>query len=346
MTEDKPFKILSIDGGGIKGLFSAEILSGLEKQYGNSLSDYFDMICGTSTGGIIALALSIKTPTQKIVDFYKNDGPKIFPYKNTVTQLYAVSKQLLFNSKYSNTNLKEALNKVFAENRMKNANNLLCIPAYNLNKGNPTVFKSPFIKNGKNLWTNDENLRMIDVALATSAAPTYFPIHQINDIYYVDGGVWANNPTLCGIIEALEHFINKEFTIEGEKIKYNSIQVLSISSVNHPNCWSTKRKKDRSAFLWLKGNKLINAFMDGQSNYTDNLIKSLVTSNNTKIEYKRITHDAISSEIRKNIELDKASKCSIKDLSILGRETCRYYASTWNSEVDPYFKAFKTFKNY
>jgi patatin-like phospholipase/acyl hydrolase len=346
MTEEKPFKILSIDGGGIKGLFSAEILSGLERQYGNTLSDYFDMICGTSTGGIIALALSIKTPMQKIVDFYKNDGPIIFPYKNTITRFYAESKQLLFNSKYSNSYLKESLNKVLAENKMHNAKNLLCIPAYNLNQGKPTVFKSPFIIDGKNLWKNDENLRMIDVALATSAAPTYFPIHSINDIYYADGGVWANNPTLCGIIEALKYFINKEFIIDGKKIKYNSIQALSISSVNQPNCWSTKRKKDRSALLWLRGNKLITPFMDGQSIYTDNLIESLVVSNNTKIEYKRIKHNDLSSEIKKNIDLDKASKSSITDLSILGRETFRYYSSTMRSEVDPYFNAFKTFKNY
>lgn len=140
MIEYKPCKILSIDGGGIKGLFSAEILSGFENYYGNPISDYFDMICGTPTGGIIALALSIKVPTNEIVDLYKNDGPKIFPYKNSLYQTYALCKQMVVNSKYSNTQLQKSLYGVFGESRMKESNNQLCIPAYNLNQGQPTVF--------------------------------------------------------------------------------------------------------------------------------------------------------------------------------------------------------------
>jgi hypothetical protein len=85
--------------------------------------------------------------------------------------------------------------------------------------------------------------------------------------------------------------------------------------------------------------------MDGQSFYIDYLIRSLRDSINTPIIYKRISHDELSPELRKNIDLDKASISSIKDLSILGRETVRYYLSTKENEVNLYFNTFKTFKN-
>lgn len=344
MNETTPFKILSIDGGGIKGLFSAEILRNFEEHYSTSISNHFDLICGTSTGGLIALALSLKIPASRIVDFYKNDGKIIFPHTNYLSRSMAFGRQILFSSKYSQKRLAGALRQILEERKMRDANNLLCIPSYNLTQGRPKVFKSPFFQNGKNLWYEDENKMMVDVALATSAAPTYFPIHEIDNDYYADGGVWANNPTLCGIAEAIKYFIGKQFTIDDREINYSSIQLLSISSVNQPSGWSTKRIKNRSALMWLKGNKLLQPFMEGQSYYADYFVDCLTTSLQIPIEYKRINHNHLSIEKSKNIDLDKASRKSLQDLSALGNDTAKFYRSSREKEVEAFFKTNKSFK--
>jgi patatin-like phospholipase/acyl hydrolase len=340
-----PFKILSIDGGGVKGLFSAEILAGLEEHYGRNVSDYFDMICGTSTGGLIALALAVKKPASEIVEFYKNEGPKIFPHKYWASRAFAFCKQVIWGAKYSNAQLRESLDKVFGDKKMCDAVNQLCIPSYNLTIGRPTVLKSPFYVNNVNKWCNDEQLRMTDVALATSAAPTYFPVIELSGKYYTDGGVWANNPTLCGITEAFKYFINKEFLIDGKRIKYTSVQVLSIASVNQPSGWSLKRRKNRSALLWLKGNKLLQPFMEGQSYYTDFFMKTLSSSFLFPINYKRITHSEQSVERYKNIDLDKATDIALKELSALGKDIVGFYRSSQESEVAPFFETLKSYKN-
>lgn len=342
---EKPFKILSIDGGGIKGLFSAEVLSALEEQYEGSLSNYFDLICGTSTGGLIALGLSIGIPSYELANFYKEKGKLIFPCNTKLDRSVAYFKQLLFGAKYPNRQLKEALISIFGKKKMRDAGNLLCIPSYNLSAGRPTVFKSPFFENERNRWCNDENLSMVDVALATSAAPTYFPIHDINGKYYTDGGVWANNPTLCGITEAFRHFINQEFIIGDETIKYTSLQVLSISSVNQPTGWSRKRTRNRSALLWLKGNKLLQPFMEGQSYYADFFMNCISSSFQIPVVYTRIKHEALSSEVSGNIDLDKATTTALSDLSNLGTDVAGFYRSSKADEIDVFFENYKSYKN-
>ncbi len=342
---EKPFKILSIDGGGIKGLFSAEVLSALEEQYEGSLSDYFDLICGTSTGGLIALGLSVGIPSSDLADFYKDKGKLIFPCNTKLNRALANLRQLLFSAKYSNHQLKEALISVFGEKRMCDAENLLCIPSYNLSAGRPTVFKSPFFENERNRWCNDENLSMVDVALATSAAPTYFPIHDIDGKYYADGGVWANNPTLCGITEAFRHFVDQEFIIDSERIKYTSLQVLSVSSVNQPTGWSKKRTKNRSAFMWLKGNKLLQPFMEGQSYHTDFFMNCISSSFQIPVVYTRIKHEALSNEVSGNIDLDRATTTALSDLSNLGTDVAGFYRSSKAEEVDIFFENYKSYKN-
>ncbi len=104
----KPFKILCIDGGGIKGLFSAQVLAKFENVFKTNISDQFDLICGTSTGGIIALAASAKIPMSDVVRFYKEKGPIIFAQKRKgfVGQILLRFKQLCYKGKYDNKEFK------------------------------------------------------------------------------------------------------------------------------------------------------------------------------------------------------------------------------------------------
>mgnify|MGYP000190277967 FL=1 len=171
----KTFKILAIDGGGIKGLYAASLLARIEEKTDKKITDYFDMICGTSTGGLIALGLSNDISAQELSDLYFDKGNKIFPLSNYrfyrfFQRKWQYLKQLLLWGKFSNENFKKILEETFGDKTIGEANNLLCIPSFNLIKGEPRVFKFPHKEGG---FFMDKNIKIIDVALATAAAPTY-----------------------------------------------------------------------------------------------------------------------------------------------------------------------------
>jgi patatin-like phospholipase/acyl hydrolase len=198
------------------------------------------------------------------------------------------------------------------------------------------------------MWKDDPNTRMVDVGLATSAAPTYFPVHQIGNEYYTDGGVWCNNPAIAGFTEAMRFFYNQEFDFDGRRIKYTSIQILSISSVNQPNGWSTKRKKDSPAYRWLLGNKLLQPFMEGQSFFTDYFMNTLARSNDSSginMTYKRVTHAPLSKDKMNNVDLDKATPSAIADLLALGKDEAGHLRSSRKHEINGFFTTLKSFKN-
>ncbi len=201
-------KILSIDGGGIKGLYSAAFLAGLESRYETKICNCFDLIAGTSTGGILALALAAQIPASNIVQFYKDWGPKIFPSKFKSIRFL---KSFII-SKYKTTILEEALKDVFKEIKMgsifKKENSVaLCIPCINAITGKPWVFKTAHDPH----LLRDSDYYLWEVALATVSAPVYFPLAKIRipnstaSILFVDGGLWANNPTLVALTEALTY---------------------------------------------------------------------------------------------------------------------------------------------
>jgi predicted acylesterase/phospholipase RssA len=326
-NNNETFKILSIDGGGIKGLYTAKILQNLEEEYDCHLADKFDLICGTSTGGIIALALSIKIPAKEIVDFYKTDGPAIFHYTSKFGRGLAYFKQLLIQSKYSSKNLEAALTKVFGDKRMKDAQTFLCVPSFNVSTGENRVFK----KDHSDL-RGDNELKMVDVALATSAAPTYFPLHFLDNAYYVDGGIWANNPSLCGVREFIHYFLNNQ---------YKSFDLLSVASLNHSHGFHSKRKwhqlinYKRYSFRHWGGN-LFQVTLDGQSEFVNFFMKSIIGNLNINTHYQRIPSYEISPENVKQIDLDKATKSSLQLLEHLGQKQGLIHRT--RNEIQHFFK--------
>lgn len=109
MSSEHAFKILSIDGGGIKGLYTATVLTKIEEKFDCRVADYFDMLCGTSTGGLLALALSLRIPARDLVAFYKKEGPEIFGRDNFISNSFRTFKQTLFGGKFSDETLKSAI---------------------------------------------------------------------------------------------------------------------------------------------------------------------------------------------------------------------------------------------
>jgi patatin-like phospholipase/acyl hydrolase len=201
--EGKPFRILSIDGGGIRGIFPAAILAELEKRYleGKSVGDYFDLITGTSTGGIIALGLSIGKTAQSILDLYVDHGEQVFPpVRWDILKLRKRWRffQALQHYRYRAHKLKAVLKVVFSEKTLGEAQRRLCVPSFD-GFTEVNVFKTPHHSDYRMDWQE----HMLTVAMATAAAPSYFPVYKNKGRYFADGGVWANNPVMIGLVDAL-----------------------------------------------------------------------------------------------------------------------------------------------
>jgi hypothetical protein len=192
------FRILSIDGGGIKGVFPAAFLSEIEKSLPKPIHHYFDLIAGTSTGGIIALGLGLGLSAAKITAFYQEHGSTIFPSKRI-----SAPKRLLgwiFSSKYSAKPLEKALIEVFGAAKLGDSKVRLLVPSLNADTGEVHIYKTRHNKR----FVTDYRESMVNVALATTAAPTFFPTHKgAGGALYIDGGLWANNPVGNAVVEAM-----------------------------------------------------------------------------------------------------------------------------------------------
>ncbi|THE13458.1 patatin [Bacillus timonensis] len=326
MRNEENFKILSIDGGGIKGLYSAVILADFEEKYGK-LSKHFDLICGTSTGGIIALALAAGIPAKEIVNLYIEYGPKIFPYRTKPFRFWGMIKQAFFSSKYPESRLREALTNVFGNKTLAECETNVLIPVSNITTGLPRIIKNDHSPN----LTLDNGHTLVDVALATTAAPTYFPIQSITTMpnpehQFVDGGLFANNPSLHGIQEAYRYFINKPDT------NYKKYSLFSIPTL-HENFSYKRRLKvfKRPVILW--GTKLLPLMMDLLSVSTDFHIKYL--NETLKGNYLRISTPILTKKENKLIALDKSSKKSLDLLIKKGHQSAIEYINS--SEIQEFF---------
>ena len=211
MQQDpKPKRMLAIDGGGLKGALPAALLAEVEQRSGKRIVDQFDLIAGTSTGAIIALGLAFGLSAREIFQFYRDRGPAIFGQRpgqiqglrdwfGRVTSMLGARARHVFHSKYSNHELAEALADVFGDQQLGESMTRLVIPAFDSVTCGPYVFKTAHHPRFKTDYTR----RVVDVALATAAAPTFLPSHSFDGgTYLIDGGVWANNPAGSAALEA------------------------------------------------------------------------------------------------------------------------------------------------
>jgi len=211
MTQKTKKRILALDGGGIKGAFAASFLQTIEENTGQKIADHFDLIAGTSTGGIIALGLGLGMSAKEITQFYVNDGPRIFGQKNPMDEHGWLSRcaskfkglmnrgKQIAAPKYDSSQLKKALERAFQSKRLGDSSVRLVIPAYHADKEDVYVFKTKHHPRLQMDWKESAG----NVALATAAAPTYFQAHPMpSGAPMIDGGIWANNPVGLAAVEA------------------------------------------------------------------------------------------------------------------------------------------------
>lgn len=239
--EGRDFRILSLDGGGIKGLYTAAVLAQLERDAlgGGAIGQQFDLVAGTSTGGIIALGLSAGRSATEILELYLQHGASIFPRK-------AIAG--IFRPAFKPRQLRTLLEAVLGERTIGEAHTRLCIPSCEGRYGEVNVFKTPHHPDFRSDWKHP----MVEAAMATSAAPTFLPVHSFGDYFYIDGGLWANNPVMVAVVDAVSCY----------DIRPEQIRVFSIGTGARSPALDDKHLGWGGVFSWILSGDLIEQFMN------------------------------------------------------------------------------------
>jgi patatin-like phospholipase/acyl hydrolase len=271
--------VLCVDGGGYLGLATAAFLRCTEAHFQVRCHDRFDLFVGTSTGGVIALGLASGKSAAEVEKLYLALGSRVFPAQTWPARFLREIRRF-FWAKYSSRALRDALNDAFQDKTLNDVSALgksVAVPALSAATGMPRIFKT----NHSALLTRDGDLALADLALATSAAPTYFQaaeVHHARDgasDFLIDGGIFANNPSLIGLVEALSY-------LEADPGK---LQILSISTPR-PDL-RMPRKKFRwggGIFGWAR--PLPDLFINSPSQLVDRAMTELTKKLN--IRYKRV----------------------------------------------------------
>ena len=282
----KNFNILTIDGGGIRGIYSAIILKKIEKKFSIKLNEHFDLIAGTSTGSILASAIAYDIPLDEVIALYKNEGKNIFKSRRA-------SIGGLLKSKYDNNHLKKILNEKFNEKTLSDDSikTRLMIPTTDISNGDVHVIKSYYLKEFK----RDKDRMIKDVILSSCSAPLYFNPNKLDEFLLADGGLWANNPSLVALTEGDGKI--KEFN-NGVKISLDNIKLLSIGTgIGHKYYDVSNHESDNWGFIrkW-KSSQLVDTILNLQSINVHNTVNFMLPKNN----YIRINFESDSE-----LSLDK-----------------------------------------
>lgn len=288
----KNYKILSLDGGGIKGVFSLGFLAQVENFLGLPINNYFDLIVGTSTGGIIALGLGKGFSANELLDFYTEMGKDIFSGNRLLKSI----KHWGF-SKYKNDILKKYLDEKFDGTRLGESKIRLVIPSQNLDTGKVHLYKTAHNER----FLQDYKVKMVEIALATSAAPSYFPIFKdTNGLYLVDGGIYANNPVAVAAVEAVG--------VLGWP--HTNVSILSLGCTTEALDINVVKKYSLGKAYWAANS--IKLIMKGQSSAALGMAVHLTNRNVVRID------DTVA---KGKFSLDSVS--GIENLKGLGYEKCR-----------------------
>ncbi|AFY57133.1 patatin [Rivularia sp. PCC 7116] len=273
MRTDMPFHILALDGGGVRGLVTAVILERLEKklqkhQPDKQLRDYFDVISGTSTGSLIACALSKGLNAREIKDFYVHNSQNIFPPSKIL--IHSILNWVRLGSShpiYSDEGLKMVLKYIFGNLKFGELTKPTIVTSYDTYNRQAVVFKNTKIAH--------QDIPVWEICRASSAAPIGFPGYEMkhkafiedwrsqgyaipdsSGIPLIDGGVFANNPALCAIAERLRW--NKELpdnpkwnSLISEQVNQRDIIVASFGTGQHVKKIGAKQVKQWGALEWL-----------------------------------------------------------------------------------------------
>jgi uncharacterized protein len=329
-NKQKVTRILSIDGGGIRGIIPGQILVILEEKLkaktGNEnarIADYFDLIAGTSTGGILTCAYLTpdkespsrpKFNASQVVDLYLKNGGDIFSV-SLGHKLRTMGGVL--DEKYPETGLEKALEKYFGDTKLSELLKPCLITSYDIKRRQGHFFtQHDAIKRPG--W----DFLVKDVARSTSAAPTYFQcsdIKSITDVSYplIDGGVFVNNPTLCAFAEVYNEY----------KTAPENMAILSLGTGYSKKEYDYDKAKDWGMVQWVK--PLIDIMMSGVADVVDYQLRQMFDAIGAQSQYVRINTEL---PIDVNTDMDDASPKNLKALKELGT----YTAQNFDTQLDAF----------
>lgn len=321
MTRLPPLRVLSLDGGGMRGTYTATYLDRVAASFARrrgvdalDIGAAFDLIVGTSTGGIIACALAVGIPLAEIVVLYKEHGPSIFPqqlpsgYLSVLGDLWKRREALAAGTKSLRAALKEklgtkTLGEIFAERGIA-----LAIPAVELSQHRGWVFKTPHLTSTNH---RDDNYALVDVCLATSAAPIYRSLAAVNHAdggtgfnVFADGGLWANNPVLVGLVDALDLAQDTQ-----------EIQIFCLGTCPMPAGEQIAQDAvDRGLPEWKFGGEAAGLGIDAQQFAFDHMAKKLARHVDRKCTIIRFPSDRVPAALIPYLGLDETRPEAISAL--------------------------------
>jgi hypothetical protein len=325
----KPFTVLALDGGGMRGLYSVTVLDGFARHFarfrkidGLDVGRGFDLIAGTSTGGLAACGLAYGLSPRELIELFREVGPLVFrrPLPQSRLGFLRWAFRTLRRSANLDDALRETLESRFGDASLENVflrrNIALCIPSVNVRTGRSWVFKTPHAVR----MTRDRRFRLVDVCLSTSAAPIYLPLAAVDDpddkdhqLMLADGGLWANNPVLVGLIEALSLAKPDQ-----------PIHILSLSTCPLPQGeMATPDARHWGLLDWKVGTTALTMALESQSwgyHYMAFQLADALRRSGRECHVIRVPHSGPSRAQARHVGLDRASERAVEILSELGKQ--------------------------
>lgn len=304
------FKVLSIDGGGLRGIIPAMVLAEIEERTGRPIAETFDLIAGTSTGGILALGLTMpgdggkpRYTAKELIRIYEEQGARIFSHR-------ASSFGGIFEERYPSEGMEGVLEDYFGEARLKDALTRVLVTSYDIQLRVPFFFRSETAKDDA-----DYDFPMRKVARATSAAPTYFEPAKVEangqvDYYaLVDGGVFANNPAMCAYVEARAILEARDSVSPSEP----DLLVVSLGTGQLTDPLSYEAAAGWGLLWWAR--PLVDVVLDSGSDTVDYQLRALLSRNDEVGCYYRFQKELVGV----SDAMDDVRPENVRDLKLLAQ---------------------------
>ncbi|CAN6478479.1 unnamed protein product [Victoria cruziana] len=345
--------ILSIDGGGIRGIIPATILCFLEGQLQEldgedvRIADYFDVVAGTSTGGLVTAMLTAPGPDNRplyaakdIVPFYLDNCPSIFPQSSCPWSSIKKLISTVTRPKYDGHYLHQLIRSKLGDTKLHETLTNVVIPTFDIKLLQPTIFSSYQLKTD-----SSKDALLSDICISTSAAPTYLPAHHfetknekgeiLRSFDLVDGGVAANNPTLVALTEVSREMVRQSpesFTTQSDRERYLVIS-LGTGSAKVEEKYSAESAAKWGAMRWLldgKGSPLIETFTQSSADMVDFHLSMAFQTPGSQRNYLRIQDDTLSGDAA---SVDKSTEENLANLVKAGEALLEKPVSHVNLET-------------
>ncbi|MBA3022722.1 MAG: patatin-like phospholipase family protein [Gammaproteobacteria bacterium] len=283
MSGISTYHVLALSGGGYRSLYTATVLAELETVLGGPIASHFDLICGTSAGGMLALGLAAEIPAIELKALFEDHGSRIFGCRSLPRRLLG----FWLTAKHDSTGLREVLTERFQGTTIGDLKHRVLVPAVNYSTGRGQFFKTPHHPS----FELDHRMKAVDVALATAAAPVYFPLARNDRGVFADGGLVGNAPGLFGLHEV------KTFLAPDQNAL---IRVLAIGTMTIGATVRGGASLDRGFGKWRGG--LFDLVISAQESSVDYMLRQSLGDN-----YFQIDDQATPDQSKDVKELDRVS---------------------------------------